>query len=253
VPRPRRLPTQALRLLLIFSALGLAAPARADEGPADLLTEYNVYEPYVTQGQSEVELRTAEFRDSSVVLNDTRGYVFSVAHSFTSWWQTEVYLGEYQTLPRNPNRLVANELENTFQLTDQGQYWADMGFLLSYEYATTQGETNSWEFGPLFEKQSGRFVQKLNLIWEREIGTNADRNYEFRANYALNWNWRGTAAPGVFVFLRPSMNIYQAGPALSGECHIGGSELEYSAAWVFGLNRDAPDRTLIFNVEYEFF
>lgn len=244
-------------ILALFATLGLltlSAPAWADdEGPAELLTEYNVYSPYVTEGQSEVEFRAAEFRDSSLVLNDTRGYVVSIAHSFTSWWQPEVYLGEYETLPRNPNRLVANEFENMFQLTDQGHYWADVGFLASYEYSTQQGEANAVEFGPIFQKQSGRYTQKLNLIWEKEIGTDAERNYAFRANYSLNYSWRRALAPGVDVFLRPNQNIYQVGPAIAGEWNVGNGEVEYSAAMVLGVNRDAPDRTLLITLEYEFF
>jgi hypothetical protein len=241
-------------LALGLGALALSAAARADdEGPAEIINEYTLYSPYVVQGQSEVEFRAAEFRDDSLVLNDTRGYVFSIAHSFTDWWQPEIYLGEYQTLPRNPNRFVGNEFENTFQLTDAGKYWVDVGFLASYEFNSNRGEPNALEFGPLLERQDGQWRQQLNLIWEKQIGAGSDRNYEFRANYGLSWLWRPGFAPGVQLYLRPSQNIYQAGPAVSGEWHLGSTELEYDLALVLGMNQNAPDRTLIMNLEYEFF
>jgi hypothetical protein len=245
--------TALLALGVTLATLGFSATAHADdEGPAEIINEYTLYSPYVVQGQSEVELRAAEFRDDSLVLNDTRGYVVSIAHSFTDWWQPEIYLGKYQTLPRNPNRFVGNEFENLFQLTETGKYWADVGFLASYEFASNRGEPNALEFGPLLARQDGQWFQRLNLIWEKQIGAGAGRNYEFRANYGLDWQWRPTLAPGVQLYLRPSQNVYQAGPALSGEWHVGMSELEYSLAVVLSVNQNAPDRTLILNLEYEF-
>ena len=145
-----------------LAALALSAAARADdEGPAEIINEYTLYSPYVVQGQSEVELRAAEFRDDSLVLNGTRGYVVSIAHSFTDWWQPEIYLGKYQTLPRNPNRFVGNEFENTFQLTDAGKYWVDVGFLASYEFNSNRGEPNALEFGPLLERQDGQWRRRV--------------------------------------------------------------------------------------------
>jgi hypothetical protein len=246
--------TALLALGATLAALGFSAAARADdEGPAEIIDEYTLYSPYVVQGQSEVEFRAAEFRDDSLVLNDTRGYVVSIAHSFTDWWQPEIYLGKYQTLPRNPNRFVGNEFENTFQLTPQGEYFADVGFLASYEFSSNRGEPNAIEFGPLLARQDGQWLQQLNLIWEKQIGAGSDRNYEFRANYGLSWQWRPVLAPGVQLYLRPAQNIYQVGPGLSGEWHVGGSELEYNLGMVLGVNQNAPDRTLILNLEYEFF
>jgi len=252
-PRFRMLSLKTFGALLAACAASSTVPAEAAEGPAEGLDEYVIYAPYVVDGQNEVELRAAEFRDSSLVLNDSRGYVVSIAHSFTSWWQPEIYVGEYLTLPRNPNRLEAYEFENTFQLTDPGEYWADVGFLASYEFQTHLGEANALEFGPLVAKQSGQFRQQLNLIWEKEIGTGADSYYEFRGSYSLNYLWREAAAPGVNLYIFPRQQIYQAGPALSGEWHLGNGELEYNLAAVLGINRDAPDKTLILNLEYEFY
>jgi hypothetical protein len=40
---------------------------------------------------------------------------------------------------------------------------------------------------------------------------------------------------------------------VSGEWHLGSTELEYDLALVLGMNQNAPDRTLIMNLEYEFF
>src|SRR6185312_12099249 len=66
-------------LLLPLALLACAGTARADEGPGEFLNEYNVYSPYVVEGQSEVEFRLAQYRDSSMVVDQDRGTVLSFA------------------------------------------------------------------------------------------------------------------------------------------------------------------------------
>ncbi|MGH8371370.1 MAG: hypothetical protein ACRETO_01395 [Gammaproteobacteria bacterium] len=240
-------------VVALAALLACAASARADEGPVDFINDFVVYSPTVVQGQSEVELRSAGYRDSSPVLDGARGYAFSIAHSFTDWWKTELYLGQYQRAPQQPTNLVSYEFENTFQLASPGEFWADPGFLLSYGYSTHTGQANELEFGPLFQKQSGRFIQRLNLLWGKELGTGAGRQYGFRTGYSVSYAWHRGFAPGVEFFAHPSNDAYMAGPVIYGEQAFGASELEYSAGMVFGLGRKAPDTTIMLRAEYEFF
>lgn len=248
----RRWGTLLAGSVLLVSAI--VPSARAETELGEYVNDYIVYSPYVVPGQSEVELRATAYRDSSVVLNHLNGQVLSVAHSFTHWWKTELYLGQYLQLPRQPSTLMAYELENTFQLAPQGEYWADPGFLFSYEFNTHLGQANAVEFGPLFEKHSGRLDQRLNLIWEREIGTGAARGYVFRCAYSLSYRITRAFAPGVEIYARPNANQYQMGPVVYGEHVFGaGNEFEYSAGVVFGMNAHAPDTALMLRLEYEFF
>ncbi len=245
----------------LFRAWGLSAllllpalPVRADEGPGEAVNEYDISSPYVVAGQTELELRVAQFQDSSEVVDGTRGVIYSLGHAFTDWWRPEVYFGKYRRDPRQPNDLVGYEFENTFQLTDVGEYWADTGFLLSYEYATHEGEPNALEFGPLFEKDAGGFRQRLNLLWEKQLGSlKEEAGYEFRTAYSVNWLWRAKFKPGLDLFARPGSDVYQLGPSLAGEWHVGRSEIEYDAGVVFGLGPKAPDTTFLLRLEYEFF
>jgi len=129
-----------------------------------------------------------------------------------------------------------------------------MGFLASYEYATQAGKTSTLEFGPLFEKRSGRFVHRLNFIWEKQLGGGAANYYGFRTAYSLSYQLRQWFAPGAEIYLRPHDNAYQIGPVFYGELvNAKGSELEYSAGVVFGANRSAPAQTFVLRLEYEFF
>lgn len=236
--------------LLTLGALALtlaAQTARADD-------DFVVYAPYVTQGQSEVEIRGHQVSDSNPTLQGERAYEISLAHSFTSWWHPEVYVGAYERTPGQATRLDGYEFENTFQLSDPGEFWADLGFIASYEYKAQPGVTSRLELGPLFEKRSGRVDQRLNLIWEKELGSGATGRYEFRATYAATYAVQSWLAPGIEAYYRPTDASRQLGPALYGEIPTSvGNELEYSAALVFGTNSGAPNRTLILRLEYEFF
>jgi hypothetical protein len=76
---------------------------------------------------------------------------------------------------------------------------------------------------------------------------------EYRGAYNLSYLWLPALAPGLDVFARPQSDVYQLGPSLSGEWHIGGSELEYDGGVVFKLGDKGPDTTLVLRLEYEFF
>lgn len=238
--------------LLPLVLLAAAGNVGADEGPGEFLNEYEINSPYVVEGQTEVEMRAAQYRDSSLVLDQDRGMVLSFAHAFTDWWRPEIYVGKWVREPRQPNDLVGYEFENTFQLTTLGEYWADAGFLFAYEYASHEGEPNALEFGPLFQRDAGGIRQRLNLLWEKQLGSlKEETGYEFRGAYAVNYLWSPRFSPGLDVFAREE--FWQAGPSFSGELHFGRSEFEYEAGLVFGLSAKAPDTTLLLRLEYEFF
>ncbi|HEV2211786.1 MAG TPA: hypothetical protein VGS99_00425, partial [Gammaproteobacteria bacterium] len=115
--RPKLFPAALLGLLCFASST-----ARADD-------DFVVYSPYVTDGQSEAEFRGHQTSDSGPTLQGERAYEVSLSHSFTGWWRPEVYVGAYEREPGEANTLQGYEFENTFQLSDPGEYWADFGFL----------------------------------------------------------------------------------------------------------------------------
>jgi len=241
-----KLPRLLAVLMLLMAAATWVLPARADD-------DFVVYSPYVTQGQSEVEFRGHQTTDGDPTLEGERAYEVSLSHSFTDWWRPEVYVGTYEREPGTANTREGYEFENTFQIADQGEYWADPGFLASYEYSIIPGEPGVLEFGPLFERRDKRIDQRLNLIWEKQLGGGADRKYEFRASYVWTWEIRQFFAPGFEAYYRPEDESRQIGPALYGEIASDrGNEFEYSAALVFGTDKGAPNKTFVLRLEYEF-
>ncbi|MGH8293820.1 MAG: hypothetical protein ACRESA_10170 [Gammaproteobacteria bacterium] len=239
---------------IFLPGLLLAALACVCVSPGAHADDYIVYSPYVVQGQSEIEFRAHSFHDGDPAVSGEYQYLFSFAHAFTDWWKPEVYFAEYQRSPGAGQYLKVREFENTFQLSPAGEYWADVGFLAAFEYKTQNGQPNEFEFGPLVEKRTGRYVHRLNLIWEKEIGGGAARGYEFRGAYSLSYQWRQWFAPGAEIYALPHDNAYQLGPVFYGElASTRGSEFEYSAGLLAGINRQAPDLTFVLRLEYEFF
>lgn len=244
-----RLPACLKRALLLFAcACACVCPLVAQAN------DYVVYSPQVVQGQNEVETRAFYYQDGNPTLDGESEYDVSVAHGFTSWWKGEIYFLKGKREPGNGNKLQGYEFENTFQLAPQGEFFVTPGFLFSYEAQTQTGVPNEVEFGPLFERKDGRFTQKLNLIWEHQVGGGASGKPEFRTAYSLAWRYTAPLQPSLEVYLRPSDDAYQMGPVLDGEIYTGtGGELEYAFGAVFGMNRAAPNTTWIARLEYEFF
>lgn len=246
---------QKNRILAVVPIVALIFLVRTEAARAD--NDYIVYSPHVVQGQSEVETYGFYSLDSRSNLNTANGQNISIAHAFTSWWKTELYVAEFNRDPGGSAHPSGYELENTFQLTAPGEYWADVGFLASYAYNKQPGLGNSLEFGPLFEKLSGHINQRLNLIWVTPVGGGYNTPNEFRSAYSISYNIhynKATFSPGIEAYYRPFDNAYQIGPVLYGELRTdAGSELEYSLGVVYGINQAAPAQTLLARLEYEFF
>ncbi len=217
--------------------------------------DFIVYSPYVTKGQSEIELRASNQMDNQASINGTESFQSSISHAWTSWWKPEIYIASYNRIPGENLKQAGYEFENTFQLTPEGKYFADTGFLLSYAYKSQQGIPSTIEFGPLFERHDNRFDERVNFIWEKEIGRNADNKYALRTDASLTYYVNREVSPGIEMYLRPADHSYQIGPVLTGEMLSGykGSEIEYRIGVVLGINKSAPNETVLGSLEYEFF
>lgn len=216
--------------------------------------DFIVYSPHVLATQSEVELRGYAYGDARADFKGGDAAELSLSHSFTGWWKPEIYIARYESAAGSRGRLLGWEFENTFQLTQPGERWVDVGFLASYEHQIVADLEDALEFGPLLEKSAGRFTHRVNLIWEKEVGAGASRNYAFRYSYSGTYAVSAAFRPGVEAYGRPDDRSYQAGPIVAGEWHVPGTtaDFEYRVGVVLGLNPAAPRQTWLAQFEYEF-
>ena len=246
----RRTTSTRFRLPQTLAAFGFLPMVPLTAAAGD---DYIVYSPRVTQGEYEVEMRGFNTRDADPALDRTGIFGVALAYSPLSWWKTELYTGPVNYGPVTGTHVGGVEWENFFQFTKTNEYWADVGMLVAYVRNTPNQISNSVEVGPLIEKETETTHQKLNLIWEKVVGVDLVGKFNFRATYMAGYKVEDAFVPGIEAYYRPADNSNQLGPGFSGEFHVGHEKtLEYSTAYLYGMNQGAPAHTLVLRISSVF-
>jgi hypothetical protein len=247
---PRR--TGLTACVVIAGLLPWASAAEAD--PAA-----KMHLPSVVQGEVEFELLGGYQWWRNDEDDRERQFIGEIGYGITPWWKTELGIGTTR-VPNASYKLDEIEWENIFALTEPGQYWLDLGLFaeLAYDYPVRR---KAIALGPMFQKEIDAFQGNLNVFFERELGSSAEPGAAI--NYEWQVKWRGNARfePGLQGFgslgrtndfgHQTQSNI---GPAFFGQILIGTrNKLKYDAAVLFGLNRNTPDTTVRFEIEYEIY
>ena len=205
-----------------------------------------IYDPYVHEGETEVEFwGVHSFDDENV--NKVK---FAVAHGMTSFWLLEGVV-EYEQETGNKGNISAVEVENKFQLTEQGKYWLDVGVLTELEKST---DGDVWEFkaGPIFQKQISRWILTTNFLLERKFGSdNTDHRVDVLGNAQLKYPYSPELQPAIEYY--GDRETHSIGPVLLGKHLIGSTPMKWELGALAGLNDAGPDFTLRWLVEWEFY
>ncbi|EQD41152.1 hypothetical protein B1B_14663 [mine drainage metagenome] len=239
---------RALALLLLA-----CVPALTQAGPAS-----KVYTPQVSYGEWELELRGGAQQWPGQSGDRAQQYVTDIGYGIAPRWFTELAVF-YAKMPGNAARIEGYEWENVFQLTEIGEYWMDVGLFAEIAHDRIE-KKNYIELGPMLQKEFGqRPGQPQPAVHARPRQRSRARH---RIRVRWQWKWRGNALfePGLQGFgsfgrvgyLHAAEN--KLGPAFFGRAALGaGRALKYDAALLFGTVNGSPDRTLRFQLEYEFF
>jgi hypothetical protein len=218
-----------------------------------------VYLPAVVQGEVELELRGGFQRWRDHDDDRERQFVADVGYAFTSWWKSELAVGVTR-LPGTSSRLDEIEWENIFELTEPGQYWVDLGLFAELARDHAEGR-NVVAIGPMFQKEFDRLQANANLLFERQLGAHAEPGAEIDNAWQLKWRGNPHFEPGVqgFGTIGRTNDFARAtehkiGPAFFSQAVLGArNKIKFDAAVLFGLNRNSPDTTVRFNLEYEIY
>jgi hypothetical protein len=248
--------SQILAALALTLFAGLWA-VRVHAGPAK-----TVYTPIVSYREWELELRGGS-QDWARVDHGEQASVLAVGYGIAPRWYTE-FAAEYTRTPGRAARVEELEWENIIQLTEHGRYWLDAGLFAEYAYNRLEGE-HELKVGPMLQKEVGRSQFNLNLLFGRRIDARmpGEESRRTEVSYAAQWRWHGRNRyfnPGIQAFggLGHTEKLHseamRAGPALFGEASLGGGrKFAYNAALLAGVSANAPDLTVRFQLEYEFF
>lgn len=223
--------------IMLAVALLCSGAALADGTVVD-----TVYDPYVNALENEVEYRLVRTQGGRNL------HRLGVAASLTDRLAVEVYgLSEDSRM----GRLDGGELEFKYQLTEQGEYFADVGVLAEYEYE----EAN--------QNNEGSLTLLAASAWGAHVSTaNLSLGYENRGDFADEWETSLSLQTRYRLrqWLEPGVEFYAGedyrgiGPVMVGSARLGTAKsLRWEIGAIAGLTDDSADYTLRLSLEYEFY
>jgi high-affinity iron transporter len=261
--RPSRgTPARGARHAAMLAAVGFAALGTAPDARAD----FKVRSPIVDYRELEFEHNgDTTFDKKKSGLSNNQSYTNEIGYGVTPFWGIELE-GEMEAPSGTNLRYAATTLENTFQLTPQGAYWADFGFFAEYSHSAIRQSPNSITFGPIVQKEAGGFgnaptLHTLNVLFSKDVGH--DRSDD--TGFLLAWQSRLRLHP----LFEPGIELYDAvtdiekpgklaeqqhrlGPMFAGLFNFAPyGAIKYEAGYLFGLTRSTENGTARWRFEYE--
>jgi len=216
---------------------------------ADGMVIDKVYHPYVQATEQELEFRAVIQDHQPIAPDNNQLYRFAYGRSLNDRWFAEVYL----TGDRSDEvgfDLRAVEMELKWQLTEQGEYWADWGMLFEVSKAIDE---NIYEVasGIIAEKEFGNWSHTANFIVEQEWGNDIIDELESSLAVQSRYRYSQLFEPGIEFY--KGQDTFAIGPVIMGELRWGmRQKLKWESATIFGLDEKSPDLTLRLLFEYEF-
>jgi len=231
-------------------SIGFAGDARAD---------FQVRSPIVDYHEIEIELNGsyANTRDFSET--------YSIGVGVTPWWMVELE-AESEAAPGESVEYVATTLENTFQFTPQGKYWADVGAFAEYSRSAVRGDPDTLKFGPLAQKETQEvfntpMLHTANILFERELGSSSGGRTAFSFAWQSRFRLDPLFEPGLEYYadiddLRHAGSFddqqHRVGPVVAGLYAFPPyGKIKYQVGYLFGLNDATEDGVLRWRLEYE--
>ena len=245
-------PAACLRPVLLLVALAGSGVSLA--GPADY-----VYTPLVEPGEREIDVKLGS--EKSAGLERFSAASIGFGYGAAERWFTEFY-AKYERGEGAGTHFDAFEWENRFQLTEQGRFPFDLGFVIELERPRDRAEGYEVRLGPLFQTDWDRWQFNFNVLLERHYRAEepgvTDLGYQWQVRYLargnIDFGVQGFGEVGQWNDWDPRREQnHRAGPAIFGKFNLGGGHIiDYNAALLLGISQGAPDYTVRAQVEYEF-
>jgi hypothetical protein len=232
--------------------------------------DFELHYPIVDYREIEFEHNAATtFDNAKSGKSNDQSYTFELGYAPVPWWEPEIE-GDWDAPPGQNLSFNATVFENTFQLTEQGKYWADLGFFAEFSHAPGRADPDSFTFGPLVQKQADTLfgldlgadtLHTLNLFATKQIGGNR----QDATPLSIAWQSRLRLNP----LYEPAIEYYgqissiagastgtpqqhRLGPALVGRYGLAGyGDVKYELGYLFGLNQATERGALRWRLEYE--
>ena len=208
-----------------------------------------IYHPYVQPLEQELEWRMIYQDEQPSAADNTWLYQLAYGRSLNDRWFLEAYLvGEKSD--EESFGIEAYELEAKWQLTEQGEFWADWGLLFELE---KEANKDVWEFATavLVEKEWGKWSGAANFYVINEWGSDIKNELETRLNLQARYRYSQAFEPAIEFY--SGQDTRGLGPAFLGQVKMGNRQrLRWEFGAIFGLDSKSPNRTLRLLLEFEF-
>ena len=253
------------RIIVLATALAMLTPLRAR-------ADFHVVSPYeIDLGELEIEHNGSAQFDHLPSNSGAQSYTIELGTGLTSWWHSEIELGFDRDPGFNESTFLQQVVtENTFQLTEPGEYFADFGFYVEYGQSLTTGHNaaaNEITFGPLIAKDIGRTTSTVNLFFTRLLGPDqTTHGLDFTYAWQTRWNIWQPLSPAIEFYgdtgvigssPRFSQQQLLVGPVGVGALPLSklgwgqAGQLKYEIGWLFGATQASPNGTLRWRLELE--
>jgi hypothetical protein len=246
----------------VVLAAGLAALATASTARAEFKLRY----PIVDYREVEFEHNgDTTFDNRKSGLSNNQSYTNEIGYGVLPFWQFELE-GEWAADAGQNLRYDATTLENTFQFTPQGKYWADLGFFAEYSHATSRAGADSITFGPLIQKEVPDIwgidtVHTVNLLFGKEIGRNRSDDTPLLAAWQSRLRLDPLFEPGIELYSqladvekpgKLAEQQHRIGPVVAGLYSMRGyGKIKYEVGYQFGLTRATEKGAVRWRLEFE--
>ncbi len=241
-------------LLLVVLALSAQSAGAVDASDYLLL-------PTVVQGEREIDWRTG-IASAGATTSAQTDYALGLGYGVTAHWFTELAVHYGQ---RQDSTLQFKDVawENVLQLTEPGEWPLDIGLSFEVERSRRSQDQLDVTGGALLQKEFGLFQANLNILLNHVIEGTEPATTRVHFQGQLKYRYSEPLEFGVQAFSNVSSyrttwapysdQVHRIGPVALGKVKFGHERsLSYNAAFLFGTTDHSPDRTLRFQIEYEF-
>lgn len=222
----------------------------------------NPKSPLVDEGELESSYKGEwHHDDDDKDRKNIQEHVIGLGYGFAPKWAAEAEL-EFARESMESLDLEKIEVEVKRQLTDEGDFWWDVGVLGYYKFGVDTQTRDQKELWLLTQNTFHHFTTRVNLELEHTHNqTGGDVDLEARAQ--TRYNLSSAFKPGIewhanFNDIDHIENTEQyVGPAAYGHLTFlealvpGDAEFEYELAYLFGITDTASDGAVRWKLEYK--
>ena len=227
--------------IVAIAALTFATPLHA---------EFKLRSPIIDYREFEIEHNGAvTFDKSNSGKNNNQSYTNEVELGFLPFWTIGIE-AETGALSGGNLRYEATTIENFFQFTPQGKYWADLGFFAEISRPSRSGGAPSVTFGPLVQKEGPNLLgvdtlHTLNILFEKEFGHRAEPATPVFVAWQSRLRLDPRFQPGIEYYGlvddisnpgKPADQQHRVGPVIAGLYPFPRyGKIKYEIGYLFGL------------------